>query len=439
MRRKIFWAIAAVSGSVLVIALAAFALLMQGAFGTAALARFGPGMLIALVVLAAGCCLAAAVAARRIVSPLSRANPDMYEELLPLLQRVEEQRRSLKAGAEELEEKQLGLQTIMENMTEGLLLLDAKALVVSVNKSAATMLELQDEVVGKHIVAVNKDAILQAAVYAALGGSSCEELMRTEHAALQLMVNPIRMDGVVRGVVVLIFDVTERMATESIRREFSANVSHELKTPLTSISGYAEIMKNGLARSEDMQRFAGKIYAEAQRMIALIDDIIKLSRLDEKTPDMVMEPVELSKVCRAAADRLTEKAERMDVRVTVQGESAWIRGNEPLLNEMVYNLTENAIKYNKPGGSVTLSTNRVDEEVVLEVRDTGIGIPREHQSRVFERFYRVDKSHSKETGGTGLGLSIVKHGAILHNASIELESTPEVGTVIRLRFGKSDN
>ena len=263
--------------------------------------------------------------------------------------------------------------------------------------------------------------------------------METGSGTLQLMANPIRVDGMVRGVVLLIFDVTERMATENMRREFSANVSHELKTPLTSISGYAEIMKNGLVRGEDVQNFAGKIFDEAQRLIALIEDILKLSKLDEGSAELDMTLVDLTSVCRNVAERLAGKAARMGVHMEVQGESAWLRGNLPLLDEMVYNLCENAVKYNKQGGSVIVRTSQEDGKLTLEVKDTGIGISREHQSRVFERFYRVDKSHSKETGGTGLGLSIVKHGAILHNAAIELESVPDVGTTIRLHFGKNDN
>lgn len=437
MRRKIFFAVFGVS-AVVIVALAVIMLLANEAQELTVLTLPEETLLTSCLLLLVLCCAAAILISARIISPLRDAEPDAYKELEPLYNRVEAQLRSLKEGADELEEKQLSLQTVMENMTEGLILLDANALIMSINQSARSMLGLSGETKGKDIMAVCKDEILHAAVFSALGGSSDEALLKNELCSMHLITNPIQVEGALRGVVVLLFDITEQVEAETMRREFSANVSHELKTPLTSISGYAEIMRNGLVRSEDMSGFAGKIYDEAQRLIALIEDIIRLSRLDEKAK-IAFQTVDLFEICGSVAERLQKKAEEAGVKLQLQGERCMLLGNPRLLDEMVYNLCENAIKYNHPGGNVSLHVAVQEGKPVLEVADTGVGIPREHQSRVFERFYRVDKSHSKETGGTGLGLSIVKRGAMMHNAAIELESAPGIGTTIRLCFGKIDN
>lgn len=381
---------------------------------------------------------------KRVVRPIERVSAadmgNVYVELLPLIERIEAQRLSLREGASELEEREHGLKMIVESMQEGLILLDGRGLVLSINKSASKLLNMPDvDFTGKHIFAANPDSLLQASVYTALGGSSCEELIESGGGMIQLMANPVRVEGTVRGVVLLIFDVTEKQAAEQMRREFSANVSHELKTPLTSISGYAEIMKNGLVRPEDVQRFSENIYVEARRLIDLIEDIIRLSRLDEGSLGLSNGDIVLVDIARDVAERLDTKARGYDVTLTVSGDRAVIRGNGQLIEEMIYNLCDNAIKYNRVGGSVEINVDEKSDCVVFSISDTGIGIPKEQQSRVFERFYRVDKSHSKETGGTGLGLSIVKHGAIYHKASVDLESTPGEGTTIRLHFGKSVN
>jgi two-component system phosphate regulon sensor histidine kinase PhoR len=267
-----------------------------------------------------------------------------------------------------------------------------------------------------------------------MGGSSGREVLDIDGKAVGVQANPVWVEGSVRGVVLIAIDVTDAQGAEQLRREFSANVSHELKTPLTSISGYAEIMKNGLVRPGDLKDFAGKIYREARRTIDLIDDIIKLSRLDERDKDFEVKPISLYSAAFAVKERLTEKAQSCGVELSVSGESGTIIGNAPIMDEIIFNLCDNAIKYNKPGGSVRIEIRKTEKGALLSVRDTGIGIPKEHQARVFERFYRVDKSHSKETGGTGLGLSIVKHGVILHNANIELVSEVNKGTVVNIQF-----
>ena len=438
MRRRIIHVIAGIASAAIILTVLAVFLCIGPEAHDALLSAVGGRLLLALLILIALSCVAATAAGAHIVRPLQDKNLDAYKELQPLYEHVEQQRRSLKAGADELEEKQMSLQTVMENMTEGLILLDADALIVSVNRSACAILAIEGDTLGKDIMAVYRDEQLQAAVFAALGGVSGEELLRTPCCSVQLVSNPIRVDGAVRGVMLLLIDVTEHVANEDMRREFSANVSHELKTPLTSISGYAEIMRDGIVRSEDMASFAGKIYDEAQRLIALIEDIIKLSRLDENA-SMEMQRVDLFGLCLDVTERLHEKARRHKVTLELEGESCAVFGNLRLLDEMIYNLTENAIKYNKADGSVKVHVAAHEGGVLLEVADTGIGIAREHQGRVFERFYRVDKSHSKETGGTGLGLSIVKHGALVHGATLELESVVGEGTTVRVLFGKIDN
>ena len=248
------------------------------------------------------------------------------------------------------------------------------------------------------------------------------------------MANPVFRDGEVEGAVVVILDITEREERENLRREFTANVSHELKTPLTSISGFAEIIQNGIVKAEDIPRFAGNIYMESQRLISLVDDILNLSRLDEADVQLEWEDFDLSALSRDVAARLKPAAKENGVVITTLGDKAVIHGVKSIVDEMVYNLVDNAVKYNKKNGRVTINVEKTEAGTALTVMDTGIGVPQADVDRVFERFYRVDKSHSKEIGGTGLGLSIVKHGAAFHNAKVSLESTEGQGTVIRLVF-----
>ena len=281
---------------------------------------------------------------------------------------------------------------------------------------------------------MNRSVGFRAAVDGALAGTRSEQLIRQGGRCCQVMANPVFRDGEVEGAVVVILDITEREERENLRREFTANVSHELKTPLTSISGFAEIIQNGIVKPEDIPRFAGNIYMESQRLISLVDDILNLSRLDENGVQLQREDFDLSALCRDVASRLKPAAKKNGVIITTMGEKAVINGVKSIVDEMVFNLMDNAVKYNKHNGRVTVNVENLPEGVTLTVTDTGIGIPQADVDRVFERFYRVDKSHSKEIGGTGLGLSIVKHGAAFHNAKVSLQSTEGQGTTVRLVF-----
>lgn len=440
MRRKTFWYMTIISA--VCAFLSSFVCALAGVIRSHSIEFLPMAAVIGIAVFLLGILLSG-ILSRRIVIPIVRDlgvdSEAVYEEISPLVKRLEEQRLSIRQGVAELEEREHGLRMVMENMQEGIIMLGGNGLILSINKGAIDLLELKGgDFIGMHMVAVSTNQILHAVVYTALAGSADQELIETSTSTIQLMGNPVRVDGEVRGVVLLLFDVTEKHAAEQMRREFSANVSHELKTPLTSISGYAEIMKDGLVKAEDIQRFSSNIYDEARRLIALIEDIIRISRLDEGGLESSDVKISLLELATGIAERLSDKAEEYDVKIGVTGDNAYIFGNAQLLDEMIYNLCDNAIKYNKPKGNVSVEVVSEADHTSITVRDTGIGIPREHQPRVFERFYRVDKSHSKETGGTGLGLSIVKHGAIYHKASVELESTPGEGTSIRLCFEKID-
>ena len=365
----------------------------------------------------------------------SAVNRSDFNELSPLFRQLEEQRSTIKSTTTNLQERDISFRLIVESMHEGIILLDSKGVIVTLNSSAANVLGRdKEELVGKHVFVGSSDPAFQAAIHAALGGKGSDELIDIGGGSIELAVSPIFVEGVARGAVLLMFDVTEKVAAEQMRREFSANVSHELKTPLTSISGYAEIIKDGLVKSEDIPRFAGKIYNEAQRLIALIDDIIKLSQLDEASEGIARKNVPLLPIANSAAERLSGRAAHYGVQVCVTGDGSIVNGNPQLIEEMIYNLCDNAIKYNRPNGKVEIVVEGTPDGTNLTVSDTGIGIPKEHQARIFERFYRVDKSHSKETGGTGLGLSIVKHTASFHNAEITLKSSSENGTTINILF-----
>ncbi len=396
----------------------------------------GNGWIQGLVAIAVVILLSAVISfftAQGIVKRL--VNRSSYNELSPLFRQLEEQRSTIKSATTNIQERDISFRLIVESMHEGIILLDSKGVIVTLNGSAAEVLGRgKDELIGKHIFVGSSDPVFQAAIHAALGGKGSDEHIDIGGGAFELAVSPIFVEGVARGAVMLMFDVTEKVAAEQMRREFSANVSHELKTPLTSISGYAEIIKDGLVRSEDIPRFAGKIYNEAQRLIALIEDIIKLSQLDETSEEITRKNVQLLPLANSAAERLAGRAEHYRVHVYVTGDEALVNGNPQLLEEMIYNLCDNAIKYNHPDGKVEIIIEETPQGTILTVSDTGIGISKEHQARIFERFYRVDKSHSKETGGTGLGLSIVKHTAAFHNAEMTLKSSAEAGTTITVTF-----
>lgn len=382
--------------------------------------------------------------ARQITRPINNIdleNPrldETYEELFPLVGRLREQNRTISRQMEDLSRRQREFAALAENMSEGVLLLDSRYNILYGNQSAYALLGDEEEPQPKDIRQETCRAEIWNAVGRALAGCHTECLLHADSHIYEILANPVTASGQVTGVVVLMVDVTEREARESLRREFSANVSHELKTPLTSISGFAELMKEGLVEESKMREFAGDIYKECAQLIALIDDIMKLSRLDEAAEEEVTpEAVDLYALSQDVLDSLRSAAEKRAVTMTLEGEPQTIQGVWRILHEMVYNLCENAIKYNKEGGSLTVRLTGDEETVSLAVEDTGIGIPKGQQDRVFERFYRVDKSHSRRVGGTGLGLSIVKHGAQYHNALLSLESEPDVGTTITVVFPRT--
>ncbi len=361
----------------------------------------------------------------------------LYRELAPLVQKLRQQNRTIKSQMDELVRKQREFAAITENMSEGLILLDSKGSVLSANRFALEALGSEEE-----IKSLGRDRCPEEfcrGFELALAGEKSELIFPQGERMLQLISNPVISMGQVSGVALLILDVTEREKRDELRREFSANVSHELKTPLTSISGFAELMRDGIVSADKMREFSADIYAESQRMISLVEDIMLLSRLDEGSAEPEPESVELRALCGEVIATLSDFASKNHVEVKLSGCEGELTGSRRILTEMVYNLCENAIKYNKPGGWVHIEIDRAEAGLCLAVRDSGIGIPAAHQSRVFERFYRVDKSHSKATGGTGLGLAIVRHGLKYHGASIELNSKEGIGSEFIITFpGKGE-
>ena len=380
--------------------------------------------------------------AKQITRPINAIDLDdpaldeSYQELAPLIGRLQDLLHTSRSQMDELSLRQREFTAITENMREGFLLLDGKADILSSNHSAMQVLGLDaGEAVGS-LRLVCRDPDILKVVESALSGSHAEVLLTRENVTWQIIANPVMSGGSVVGAVVLLMDVTEREQREALRREFSANVSHELRTPLTSISGFAELMQAGLVPMEKVQEFSADIYRESRRLLELVNDIIKLSRLDEGGDKLELQRVELHALVENVLANLESVAEKCHVTLSLTGGAAYVTGVPALLSEMLYNLCDNAIKYNVDGGSVRVDIAQSTAETVLTVSDTGIGIPYADQSRVFERFYRVDKSRSKATGGTGLGLAIVKHIAVLHGARIDLESTVGTGTTIRIIFPK---
>lgn len=379
--------------------------------------------------------------ANKIIDPINNLNledpleGEPYEEISPLLVRIARQNASIEANMRALREQQEEFNAITSNMNEGLIVLDNRAQVLSLNTMARKVFEVNTEgYIHHNILRINRSAAMQKAVEAGLTAECGEEILSMGGRKYQILSNPVIYEDRLKGIILLILDVTEREILEEQRREFTANVSHELKTPLQSISGYAEILKNGMVNPEDVPRFSERIYDEARRLIQLTEDIIRISRLDEYTEAQPQEWVELRALSIEVADRLSGYAEEKGVRILVSGLPVQVLGDSSILEEMIYNLCENAVKYNKPDGTVEIHVENDAEHPKLTVSDTGIGIPEESQSRVFERFYRVDKSRSKETGGTGLGLSIVKHAAMFHRAEIDLKSRLGEGTQITVTF-----
>ena len=400
-------------------------------------------VLPALGILAAALLLAGLLASRlakQIIRPilnLDLEHPedcDTYDELSPLLTRIRRQNDTIRAQMEEMRQRQQEFTALTENMSEGFVLLDKKGHILSYNSGALKLLGAPAPAEEATVLTLDRSDAFQHVVERALKGRRNQGRLERGERCIQLLADPVCRDSQVEGAVLVLLDVTEREQGEKLRREFTANVSHELKTPLTAISGMAEIIKNGMVEPEDIAGFAGDIYKETQRLISLVEDIIHLSRLDEGDGGLQHQPVELLPLAQKVARRLEPLARQSEVSLTVSGGPFTVQGVPAVLEEMVYNLCDNAVKYNRPGGWVRITLTPGETGGVVEVADSGIGIPAQDQQRVFERFYRVDKSHSKEIGGTGLGLSIVKHGAALHDAQVELESTEGEGTVVRLIF-----
>ncbi len=357
-----------------------------------------------------------------------------YEELAPLVGRIRSQNREIKRQVDALRRRQEEFRAITEHMSEGLLVIDRETRVLSHNGAALRLLGATEPAEEASVLTLNRESGFRRCVEEALAGRRCEELLERGDTCCRVFANPVEQDGERTGAVLILLDVTEKERRETLRREFTANVSHELKTPLTSILGTAEILENGLVKTEDIPHFAGNIHREAQRLIGLVNDIIKLSRLDEGGPAGQWETVSLRGVAEGVLDQLALAAERKQVTLSLKGDCGPVRGVPQIVEEILYNLCDNAVAYNKPGGSVTVTLASCEEGERVTVADTGIGIPPEDWARVFERFYRVDKSHSG--GGTGLGLSIVKHGAAYLGARVELESEPGRGSTFTLMFPK---
>lgn len=365
-------------------------------------------------------------------------NNEVYGEITPLLTRIHRQNLAIEQQIQQLQAQQDDFIALTNNMAEGLIVVDKTGRIVMVNISALNLFgesnNSNTSFIGKNLLVLSRDIHLNKAVEEALKGEKAEDVITVNEKSYQVFADPIFEGSAVRGALVLLIDISSKYAVEQMRKEFAGNVSHELKTPLTAISSYAELIKDGIARPEDIPEFAAHIYAETQRMIALVDDILKLSRLDEKVDLGPTQSINLLALAGQAEQALRPLADNRQVEVKVSGRPLTVAGNKAILFEMVYNLIDNAIKYSNTGGHVDVKVLEQDGAVLLQVADQGIGIPKQHQGRVFERFYRVDKSHSKKTGGTGLGLSIVKHAALYHNAEVSLESEENKGTTVTVKF-----
>ena len=378
---------------------------------------------------------------KAIIEPINKLdlevpeNNETYEELTPLLRKIADQKETIGEQLADARKKQKEFNLITENMSEGFLVIDADANLLTYNSAALNLLEITPPA-DRSVLLFCRAKEFRGVISDVLSGIKAENTMVREERSYSLIANPVYEKESVIGAVVVILDITEREKGDMLRREFTANVSHELKTPLTSISGFAELMKAGDVLENDVTDFSKSIYDEAQRLITLVNDIIKISELDGQSIPYEKETVDLYELSKEVIGRLEKEADKKNITFHLIGGRAEIIGVHKILEEMLYNLCDNAIKYNKENGTVDVLVNQTGDGVNVIVRDTGIGIPISHQDRVFERFYRVDKSHSKKVGGTGLGLAIVKHGALYHHAKLSLESTVDVGTVVTIAFSK---
>lgn len=381
---------------------------------------------------------------RHIVKPLNELNLDepntesVYEEISPLVNRIASQQQQLKIQKAELKQKQEEFDTATGSMNEGIILLSESGAVLSINKSATKVLGISRYCIGKDLLLFNSSFEIQELLRIAGEGKRAEKIIPIAERDYQFNASPIINDGKVSGIALIIFDITEKERAEEARREFTANVSHELKTPLQNISGSAELLSNGLVKQEDIPKFAEQIFGESKRMITLVEDIIKLSHLDEGAEDMTRQTVDLYDLAELTVRNLSPVAATADVTLSLSGKKSEMQGIPQLLSGIIYNLCDNAIKYNHAGGRVSVDVRPTETDVILTVSDTGIGIPPEAQERIFERFYRVDKSRSKSVGGTGLGLSIVKHSVKLHNGEIEIRSIVDKGTAMIITLPKKE-
>lgn len=378
----------------------------------------------------------------KVVEPLNNLDLEhpedntVYEEVEPLLSKIYRQNRQIRLQLEAARRQQKEFSIITENMQEGLLVIDRYTMVLSVNSSVGKLLKVNEVRTGESVYLLNRSEEFRGVVEQVLEGNHEDKILRLDGSDIQVIANPVTRENKTEGAVILLVDVTEKVEREQLRREFSANVSHELKTPLTSISGFAEIMQDGFVKDEDVKVFAGRIYKEAQRLIRLVGDVIRISRLDEGGLPYQWEELDLYSLTHDIFSTLHEAAEKQEVHMYMEGGSTVLDTVPTIMEEVIYNVCDNAIKYNHHGGEVFVGLKDGADVVRVTVRDTGIGIPKEDQERIFERFYRVDKSHSKEIGGTGLGLSIVKHGVKTLNGRLWLNSEPGQGTEIIMEFPK---
>lgn len=386
--------------------------------------------------------IAAARMSARIVEPINALDLDhpeenqIYEEVGPLLSRIHKQNRQIQTQLETARRNQEEFQIITENMQEGLLVIDAYTIILSGNSSVWRMFQVREPKTGESVYSLDRNEDFRKVIEEVLRGQHGSAMLHLDGEYVQLIANPVFRDTKVAGAVLLLVNETEKVERENLRREFSANVSHELKTPLTSISGFAEIIQNGMVQDEDIAKFAGRIYREAQRLIQLVEDTIKISQLDEGENPYEWEKVDAYAVVKNVCSNLKEIAAKKNVHLFIDGEKLVFCTVRPILEEVIYNLCDNGIKYNREDGTVSIHLRELEDSVEIQVKDNGIGIPREDCNRVFERFYRVDKSHSKAIGGTGLGLSIVKHGVTFLGGTIKMLSEEGKGTEITMTFPK---
>lgn len=409
------------------------------AMGERMLSILLPSLLLILPVLLFSVWLASAIS-QKIVAPLNEIDPESpaiegsYPELSPMLHKIRRQNELIAKQMADLRRQQEEFRTITENMEEGFLLIDKKTEILSYNTSAWRLLGRDRPAGEQDASSLERSPAYRAAVGEALTGHHNEKTLEMNGRIYQLIANPVTENGKTDGAVIVLLDVTEKRRREQMRREFTSNVSHELKTPLTSIYGISDMLMNHMVREEDIPRFAGTIHSESGRLITLVEDTIKLSQLDEESIPYEREDVDLYATAAEVIARLYPEAQRRQITVSLEGESRTVNGVRSILTEILSNLCDNAVKYNRDGGQVQIFVGEADGRTAVSVSDTGIGIPKEHLDRVFERFYRVDKSHSRDIGGTGLGLSIVKHGAAYHGAEVQIDSREGEGTTVRILF-----